>query len=199
MYLRLIRLLRDHDEGKKPSLTSLVLSCYGRRTGNDIDYVRAFFPLLGLEWKIQNTREQGMRQIYDPQAYYSKRLVLMHGSPRSLVRPCWAPSYLTGLTGPFLSPDDPLGDPEWIKRGIWRKWHTYKISSHKPSNDPDVLILSVENLERNPALMACRLDPREAPQSRECFLNAIAEGHAFALSDKELVFPTANGLAINVS
>ena len=46
--------------------------------------------------------------------------------------------------------------------------------------------------------MACRLDPREAQQSRDCFLNAISEGHAFTLSNKELAFPTANGLAINV-
>ena len=196
MYLRLIRLFLI--EGQKPSLTSLMLSCYGRQTGNDIDYARAFFPLLGLEWKVQNSREEGMNQIYDSQRYYSKRLVLMHGSPRSSFRPGWAPSYLTGLTGPILSPDDPLGDPEWTKRGLARSWYTYKINGQQPSRDPNVLIHLVENLESNPLIMACRLDPREAQQSRDCFLNAISKGHAFALSNKELAFPTANGLAINV-
>ena len=69
IYLRLVRLFR-FDE-KKPSLTSAALSCYGWQTKNDIDYARASFPLLGLEWKVQNSREEGMNQIYDSQAYYS--------------------------------------------------------------------------------------------------------------------------------
>ena len=193
MYLTLIRLV-----WKKPSLTSLVLTCYGRRTGNDIDYARAFFPLLGLEWKVQYSREDGMNQIYNSQLHYSKRLVLMYGSPRSSFRPGWAPSYLTGLTGPILSPDDPLGDIEYTGRGLVRRWYTYKIGDHQPSRDPNVLILHVENLKSNPMMMACRLDPREAPQSRDCFLNAVSKGHAFALSNRELAFPTANSLAINV-
>ena len=47
MYLRLARLV--FVEGQKPSLTSLALSCSDRRTGNDIDYAPAFFPLLGLK------------------------------------------------------------------------------------------------------------------------------------------------------
>jgi hypothetical protein len=59
MYLRLIRLVLI--EGQAPSLTRLALSCYGRRTGNDVDYARAFFPLLGLAWKAQNSREEGMK------------------------------------------------------------------------------------------------------------------------------------------
>lgn len=196
MYLRLARLV--FVEGQKPSLTSLALSCSGRRTGNDIDYARAFFPLLGLEWKVQNSREEGMKQIYDSQAYYSKRMVLMHGSPRSSFRPGWAPSYLTGLMGPILSPDDPLGDIDWIKRGLARRWYTYKISGHQPSRDPNVLILLVESLESRPVMMACRVDLREAQQSRDCFLDAISKGHAFTLSNKELAFPTASGLAIPV-
>ena len=194
MYLRLARLVLV--EGQKPSLTSLALSCYGRRTGNDIDYARAFFPLLGLEWKVQNSREEGMNQIYDSQPYYSKRMVLMHGSPRSSFRPGWAPSYLTGLSGPLLKPDDPLGDIDWIKRGLARRWYTYKICGHQPARDPNVLILHVEKLESNPVLMVFRLDLREARQSHDCFLDAISKGHAFALSNQELAFPTANGLAI---
>lgn len=196
MYLRLIRLVLT--EGQKPSLTSLVLSCYGRRTGNDIDYARAFFPLLGLKWKVQNSREEGMHQIYDSQRYYSKRLVLMHGSPRSSFNPGWAPSYLTGLRGPILSPDDPLGDLEWTPRGLARRWYSYKISGHQPSRDPNVLILRIENLESNSVMIACGLDPREAQQSRNCFLNAVSKGDAFTLSNQELGFPTADGLAINV-
>ena len=194
MYLRLARLV--FVEGQKPSLTSLALSCYDRRTGNDIDYARAFFPLLGLEWKVQNSREEGMKQIYDSQAYYSKRMVLMHGSPRSSFRPGWAPSYLTGLKGPLLRPDDPLGDIDWVKRGLARRWYTYKICGHQPARDPNVLILHVENLESNPVVMAFRVDLREAQQSHDCFLEAISKGHAFTLSNQELVFPTDNGLAI---
>ena len=196
MYLRLARLV--FVEGQKPSLTSLALSCTDRRTGNDIDYARAFFPLLGLEWKVQNSREEGMKQIYDSQPYYSKRMVLMHGSPRSSFRPGWAPSYLTGLRGPLLKPDDPLGDIDWIKRGLARRWYTYKIRGHQPAREPNVLILDVENLESNRVVMVFRLDLREAQQSHDCFLEAISKGHAFTLSNQELAFPTANGLAIPV-
>ena len=194
MYLRLARLV--FVEGQKPSLTSLALSCFGRRTGNDIDYARAFFPLLGLEWKVQNSREEGMKQIYDSQLYYSKRMVLMHGSPRSSFRPGWAPSYLTGLRGPLLSPDNPLGDIDWTRRGLAMRWYTYKIGGYQPAKDPNVLILHIENLESNPIIMAFRVDLREAQQSHDYFLDAISKGHAFTLSNQELAIPTANGLAI---
>lgn len=195
IYIRLVRLFR-FDE-KIPSLTSVALSCYGRQTGNDIDYARAFFPLLGLEWKVQNSREEGMNEIYDSQMYYAKRMILMHGSPRSTFRPGWAPSYLTGLHGPILSPDDPLGDIEWEKRGLKHNWYTYKVVNHGPANDPSVMILSIQSAEKDPVLTACRIDARETEESRNCFLGAITQGEAFLLSNRELAFPTANGLAIN--
>jgi hypothetical protein len=94
-YLRFARLMPR--EGKPPSLTAIALSCHERRTSNDVDSARAFFPVLGLAWKTQYSREEGMHEIYDSQRRSAKRLLLMHGSSRSSRRPGWAPSYLTGL------------------------------------------------------------------------------------------------------
>ena len=121
----------------------------------------------------------------------------MQGSPRSSFRPGWAPSYLTGLRGPILSPDDPLGDIDWVKRGLERKWYTYKIINHCPANDLNIMILSIQSAEKDPIIAAFRIDARETQESRNCFFNAIIQGQAFLLSNKELAFPTANGLAIN--
>ena len=75
------------------------------------------------------TREEAMELIYfhDEQSQHSKRLLLMPGSPRSPLRPGWAPSYLTGLRGRPIGPEDPLGDIKWEKRGLKRNWYTYKV------------------------------------------------------------------------
>lgn len=124
LYLQLVRVLGI--DGKKPSLTQLAMACQDRRTGNDIDYARAFFPVLGLTWNSTLSREDGMELIYQEQQYYSKRLLLMHGVPRSSARLGWAPSYLTGLSGRPLGPEEPLGDIKWEKRGLKRDWYTYK-------------------------------------------------------------------------
>ena len=125
LYLKLVRLVSA--EGMKPSLAQIAMSCKDRKTGNDIDYARAFFPVLGLIWKSSLTREEGMELIYNGQRDSAKRLLLMHGSPRSSVRPGWAPSYLTGLSGRPIGPDHPLGDIERDVRGLKRTWYTYKV------------------------------------------------------------------------
>lgn len=126
LYLQLARVLGI--DGKKPSLTQLAMACQDRRTGNDIDYARAFFPVLALTWNSTLSREEGMEVIYNEQRYFAKRLLLMHGVPRSSVRLGWAPSYLTGLVGRPLGPEEPLGDIEWERRGLKRDWFTYKAS-----------------------------------------------------------------------
>lgn len=127
LYLQIARVLGI--DGKKPSLAQLAMACQDRRTGNDVDYARAFFPVLGLTWNSTMSREEGMEVIYDEQRYYAKRLLLMHGAPRSSVRPGWAPSYLTGLVGRPLGPEERLGDIEWERRGLKRDWFTYKVSA----------------------------------------------------------------------
>ena len=99
-----------------------------------------------------------MKQIYYSQLYYSKRMVLMHGLPRSSFRPGWAPSYLIGLRGPLLSPDNPLGDIDWTRRGLAMRWYMYKIGGYQLAKDPNVLILHIENLESKPVIMAFRVD-----------------------------------------
>lgn len=125
LYLILARLLGV--EGERPALDQIAMACTDRLTGNDIDYARAFFPVLGLTWKSSLSREEGMELIYNSQIDFAKGLVLMHGSPKSEFRPGWAPSYLTGLKGRPLGPEEPLGEIGWEQRGLKRSWYTYKV------------------------------------------------------------------------
>lgn len=184
--------------GKKPSLTTLALACYQRNTGNDIDYARAFFPVLGLTWNASLTREEGMKIIYDSQRYYAKRLILMHGSPRTSFTPGWAPSYLTGLMGGPIEPEDTLGDIEWEKRGLRRSWYTYKVKANHPTDYTSGLFLELDSGETEGTLCGCEISTREREESVNGFSDAVTRGLAYILSDNTLSFPTKSGFGINV-
>lgn len=196
LYLQFARLL--HRETQVPSLTSIALSCYNRRTGNDIDYARALFPLFGLEWRIEYTREQGMQKIYDSQKYYAKRMLLMHGCPRSSFRPGWAPSYLTGISGPIVSPEDELGDIEWTNRGLSSKWYTHKIASCDWTSTPNFLLVKICDADGKLFFAGCLLSEKESQASKECFFRSVSSQNAFLLTRQSSLVPEPGGLAINV-
>lgn len=67
-------------------------ACQERRSGIDVDYARAFFPIFGLEWQNGMTREQGMQKIYYSQLKDTTRMVFSFGQPRLKIRPAWAPA-----------------------------------------------------------------------------------------------------------
>jgi hypothetical protein len=50
------------------TIRDLVNACAQRKSGIDIDYARAFFPVLGLEWTNGMTREEGTQTIVEYQA-----------------------------------------------------------------------------------------------------------------------------------
>ena len=196
LYLTFARLLLKG--GQKPSLAALALACYQRNTGNDIDYARAFFPVLGLMWKVNLTREEGMKIIYDSQRWYAKRLILMHGSPRTSFAPGWAPSYLTGLMGRPIGPEDTLGDIEWEKRGLRRNWYTYTVKAQHPTSKPSALLLELYDGENEGVLCGCEISTREREESITGFSTAITKKLAYILSNVTLSFPTKSGFGINV-
>ena len=196
IYLAFGRLLTG--DGNCPSLAALALSCYLRKAGHDLDYARAFFPTLNLTWTMTMTREEGMKLIYDSQRWYAKRLILMHGSPRSSFIPGWAPSYLTGLEGKPIGPEDDLGDIEWEKRGLKRMWYVYKVTKSQLIRAPSGLLLEINERNGSNIEAVCSLSDREREESISGFFTAVADGSAYMLSNTALTFPTKSGFGTNV-
>lgn len=119
LYLFFAILGKNDDVGL--SLTDIALGCVSRQAGMDVDYARAFFPVLGLKWEFGMTREEGMQIIYRSQRRHATRMAAFFGAPRMSIQPAWAPSYLTGLEG------DIRHALEWFDRGIKGDWFVLKI------------------------------------------------------------------------
>lgn len=165
-------------EGRRLTLRDLVTACVDRNSGFDLDYARAFFPILKLEWEPGMTREEGMRKIY--RAYLGDALALdpFAGSPRMKLFPGWAPSYLQGLEG--------IGHHKLQSeaRGVRGEWHVLKITSLISSTDSIYgkvgLTLSVEGDDASDVQCVC--GPNEDPQVIEAVKAMIAEGRGWILS-----------------
>jgi len=104
------------------TVRDLVTACGSRKSGVDVDYARAFFPVLGLKWTNGMTREQGMQMIYHACPRDTTVIASFAGSPRMKLEPAWAPSYLTGLEGVTGH------ELHWETRGIRGEWHILKIN-----------------------------------------------------------------------
>ena len=173
--------LLEHDELIGISLCDVAMSCQSRKTGNDIDYARAFFPILGLTWKTGMTKEEGMRDIYDCQRRHAKRLVLMHGSPRTTYWPAWAPAHLVGLEGEIVD------GGEWKHRGLKGSWYTCRIKNRRDISKPSAFLFELETYdEQGEFLCGCLLNPAEGDKTLKGFGEAITQGRAFLLSKSPL-------------
>ena len=137
LFMAIAVLSRDDEVGI--SLADIAMASTTRKTGNDIDYARAYFPALRLKWRSRMSREEAMQVIYESMRESATRLVLLHGSPRNSFFPGWAPSYLRGLEGPVLEPIP------YESRGIRRTWHTMKVKEHRPTDKPQGLLLTLES------------------------------------------------------
>ncbi|MDI1488197.1 MAG: hypothetical protein OHK93_007471 [Ramalina farinacea] len=109
------------DEARGLSIPDLIMNCGTRKSGMDIDYARAFFPVLGLKWKAGMTREQGMQRIYTSYRCHSSRIACFYGAPRLNIMPAWAPLTFNNLEGFVTSP------MEWEDRGIRGEWYAVRI------------------------------------------------------------------------
>jgi hypothetical protein len=154
----------------------------------DIDYARAFFPVLGLKWTNGMTREQGMQMIYRSLPQDTTVIAAFAGSPRMKLEPAWAPSYLTGLEGVGSS------KLHWESRGIRGEWHILKIvrlvHTTRPRYGKIALDLEVD-CDINPTLQ-CVCAPNEYPEVIEAVRTMIGKGfgyilcvNTFAIYDKE--------------
>jgi hypothetical protein len=97
-----LRPLQPHDI----SLQDIAIACRHRTTGCDIDNALSFFPTLGLPWRPDYDRIQGMTRIIQTRLEQAAHLASLHGV-RGLPPPYgWAPAYLAGLPSPPSAYED---------------------------------------------------------------------------------------------
>lgn len=160
------------------TIRDLVTACGQRKSGTDIDYARAFFPVLGLKWTNGMTREQGMQMIYRSLPQDAVAIAVFAGSPRMKINPGWAPSYLTNLEG--------IGSEhlKWEERGIRGEWYVLKIkkliSTTQPRYGKIGLTMEVD-CDITPTAQ-CICGPNEEPEVIEAVKTMIEAGRGYILS-----------------
>ena len=167
-----------NNETTNLSIPDIVMASNTRKSGQDIDYVRAFFPILSLKWVYGMTREQGMQKIYESDKRNATRIACYCGAPRMSIEPCWAPTYFHGLEGYVTGPMD------WEGRGIRGEWYAVKVTkvlrTFRHGSGRFVFDLEV-NCEGD-SYMQCTCAPNESEQTCRAFENAVARGHCYVLS-----------------
>jgi len=162
LYKTFARLQRRDDLGI--SLPDIALSCQDRETGNEIDYARAFFPVLEMKWLPHWSREEGMRTIYRSQRFNSHVgwLAEMHGSPRLSESVGWAPSYLTGLEGVVNS------GRVWGDQGLRGDWYSVIVVDMAEVGINDgkrVFNITVSDNNLSRSMFRCILSRNELPEA----------------------------------
>ena len=175
LWIRLARMMKDEAVGI--SIPDIIMSCGARKTGQDVDYARAFFPVLNLKWESGMTREEGMQKMYGEFKLHASRVACFYGAPR--LREClaWAPSSLNGLEGYVTEP------MQWEERGIRGEWYAVKVSSVKKTfvnGGRFIFELLVDCL--GDTLMQCALAPNEPLEVRQAALTATERGNFYVLA-----------------
>lgn len=161
-----------------------------RDAGQDIDYARALFPVLGLTWSAKFNREQGMSAIFELFRRDAWNLVLTFGAPRLAEGPGWAPSYLNGL--------DCEGGPiqQWTPRGLQAEWYTYKIRSvRRDKTIPSKLTIEFDQGKQREFACDIYTSERESEDVIWTFINAvnIGKGHLLAAVPLVSMKPSSTG------
>ena len=159
------------------SIPDIIISCGTRKSGEDIDYARAFFPVLGLKWEFGMTREEGMQKIYLSNTLHASRVACFYGAPRLRTKPAWAPSFFNGLEGVVTKP------MQWEKRGIRGEWYVVTVGSIKTAfvNRGRFVFELVIDCPGN-SFMQCVLAPNETSEVRQAFLSAIEHRRCYVLT-----------------
>ena len=181
LYRTFHRLLRDDECGV--SLPDIAIGCGWREAFDKLDYARAVFPTLGLQWRFGDSIDDAMRKIYEKQKRHATRLVLLHGPPRASY-PGWAPAVFPGLVDSKITEGG-----IWKSRGMARSWLASKIKSIVPSK-PGVIILELDNGQSPGAYCAGNISEatkQQSPKSIELFEAAVKSGTAYLLCDEPLI------------
>lgn len=167
------------------SLVDVALGCASREATEPLDYARALFPTLGVEWKVGDDVHAAMRRLYEANRHHATRLVLYHGPPRADLLG-WAPAVFPGLVdGKVIAPG------RWAPRGMLRAWLTTRITGVVPSK-PGALVLQLESKDPggSPALslgFVSEATRSQTPKALALFDESVREGTAYLLSDEPLV------------
>ncbi|CAG8953382.1 hypothetical protein HYFRA_00010129 [Hymenoscyphus fraxineus] len=154
-----------------------------REAGQDLDYARAVFSVLGLKWDAKFNREQGMAKIYQRYPTEAVRFIASYGSPRLIDGPGWAPSYLNKLE---------CGDycPSWKDNGtgIETSFCRYRIRS-ATRHDTNPTSLQLEFDQGGPRKLLCwaYTHEREREDARRGFVQAVESGKGVLLTAEPLL------------
>ena len=175
LWLRIASMMKDEERGI--SIPDIVMSCVTRKSGQDVDYARAFFPVLGLKWEFGMTREEGMQQIYTSYTRHASRVACFYGAPRMSVKPAWAPSSFSGLEGYVTEP------MQWENRGIRGDWYTVRVASVKKTFfNAKRFVFNMDMDCSGETYLQCACAPNEDLKVSQAYLAAVERGQCYVLS-----------------
>lgn len=174
LWLRLA--IMEKNENTSLSIPDIVMASSTRKSGQDIDYARAFFPVLGLKWEYGMTREQGMQKIYKSDKRHATRIACYYGAPRMSIEPCWAPTYFHGLEGYVTEP------MEWEGRGIRGEWYAVNVTKVlKTFRNGGRFVFNLY-VAKSDNIMQCACAPSEDEKVCRAFETAVGRGSCYVLS-----------------
>ena len=166
--------IMGRDDKVNMCVRDIAYACQRRRSGNDVDYARAFFPTFRLEWQNGMTREQGMQKIYRSQMEDTTRIIFSFGHPRLKIRPAWAPSYMNGLEM-VITP--PMVVEERGVRGDMFVAQIVNVERRMKRFGRTALTLNVGNGQ-----IQCVLAQNESEETIRSVDNAISQGTAYIVT-----------------
>ena len=175
LWLRLASMMKDEEAGI--SIPDIIMSCGTRRSGQDVDYARAFFPVLGLKWEVGMTREEGMQKIYTSYKLHASRVACFYGARRLSIKPAWAPSSFHDLEGYVTKP------MQWEERGVRGEWYAVRVASVKETfvnRGRFVFELVIDCSEDS--FMQCALGLDETSEVRQAISTAVERGSCYVLT-----------------
>lgn len=175
LWIRLASMIRNEATGI--SIPDIIMSCGTRRSGQDVDYARAFFPVMGLKWEDGMTREEGMQKIYTYYKLDASRVACFYGAPRLGIKPAWAPSSFNDLEGYVTEP------MQWEERGVRGEWYAVRVGSVKRTfvNGGRFVFELVIDCSKD-SHMQCVLGLDEASEVRQAFSTAVERGNCYVLT-----------------
>lgn len=175
LWLRFGIMAKDEEHGL--SIPDIVMACGERRAGQDVDYARAFFPVLGLEWEYGMTREQGMQKIYNSFKRHASRVACFYGAPRMSIQPRWASSYFHDLEGYVTEP------MEWKDRGISGEWYAVRVAGVQSTfRNAGRFVFDFDIDCEGDRYMQCACAPNEDKKIIKTFEAAVQRGKCYVLS-----------------
>ena len=175
LWLHIASMMKDDARGI--TIPEIVMSCGTRKSGQDVDYARAFFPVLGLKWEYGMMREEGMQKIYTTFTHHSSRVACFYGAPRMHTMPAWAPCTFYNLEGYVTQP------MKWEERGIRGEWFALRIDRvQKTFTNGGRFVFEFALDCSGDKTMQCACAPNEDVKVSQGYATAVKRGNCYILS-----------------